>query len=502
MPIVAIPIDTSIQTAIDGSAAGTIFHLAPGIYRGAQFTAKAGDAFVGDPSGKTVLSGAIVLHRWVKVGNYWVEAGVPAPHREAAVPGSAAPASQVNDLFVDDTYYAPVNTLAELKEGRWYYNHKDNTAYLTIDPTSRRVEYSLTPNLTYDNGATGVVVRNLTVEKYASKAQTGAVDGVRNWRLEDVTIAHNHGAGLNIGSGTVVLRGHYSDNGQIGINGWHADEAQIQDADIAGNNYAGYNRDWEAGGVKLGASRRVAITGNTVHGNSGNGVWGDLDDHDWTITRNRVADNDGDGIIYEISHGKTVISDNDIVCNRGSGVYISNSDGVEVSANRITVAPGNAPGINGSAGSGGIDIINDRRGSGPDGLYEAVNNDVHNNIIAHPSDTGEEGLFEFQPFTSHDAPNIHFDFNTYLLGRGETPHWHFDDRSYTWASLRAETGFEKHGTMTVTASPLPSGCGMSKHDTSTNIQPIKPVQNGPALLHRLMRLLRSTSMPPKVASVR
>ena len=46
--------------------------------------------------------------------------------------------------------------------------------------------------------------------------------------------------------------GHFNDNGQVGIGAWKADEAaKIIGAEVAGNNYANFERYWDAGGLKI-----------------------------------------------------------------------------------------------------------------------------------------------------------------------------------------------------------------------------------------------------------
>ncbi len=466
MPAIAIPLSANIEAIIDANPAGSVFQFAAGVYRGEQFTAKSGDQFIGAPDGGTRLSGAMMLDHWVAAGRLWVDADLPAPLIGQRVAGSAPLASDRNDLFVDNVLYRRVGSLSEVAAGSWYFNPKTRGAYIEVKPSDHTIEYSVTPGLTYDNGATGVVVRGLTIERYATDAQTGPIHGVRGWRIIDVTSRQNHGAGLNIGANTRVERGHYVDNGQIGINGWRANGATVIDAEIAGNNYAGYNREWEAGGLKLAGSSDVVVSGNNVHSNNGQGLWSDIDDRGFTYTNNTVTDNNGVGIMYEISHGRTVIRNNTISCNSGPGVYISNSDGVEVSSNTITVAPGNRPGSDGAAGGGGIDIINAVRGSGPYGIYQSTDDHVHNNIIIHPGDDAQDGVFVYQDIVSPaNADNV-FDFDSYFVQNTRTPHWHFGRSSYRWDTLLGDTIAEPHGRMAILHERMKSDCQPVKHASS------------------------------------
>ncbi len=448
--------DSNIQAAIDINPPGTSFQLAAGLYRGQHFQPKRNDQFIGDPAGGTVLSGAIPLTAWTASGPYWTHPNLPAPLKGRVVAGSNPLASNLNDLFIDNTLYRRVGQLSQVTAGTWYFDPKSNAAVIATDPTGHLVEYSVSQSLVpASNKATGVVIRDLTVEKYATDAQVAPIHGIRNWRVVNVTSTQNHGAGLNIASGTTVQGGHFNHNGQIGINGWEANDTQVLGAEIAGNNYAGYNTAWEAGGLKLAGSSRVVISGNNVHDNNGQGLWSDIDDRDFIYTNNVVSNNTGNGIMYEISFGAASIQNNTITCNGGAGIYLSNSSGVDVSGNTILVRPANSPGSNGAAGAGGIDIINDVRDPGPNGPYQASDNNIHDNRITHWDDSAQDGIFIYRQAPSSNK----FDHNVYYVKDANMPHWHADRSAYRWQAFVDNTGLEQHGEMLVQAqSPLPDSC--------------------------------------------
>ena len=446
MSSVMISLGASIQAAIDANPAGTVFQLASGIYRGESFQAKTGDQFIGDPTGDTVVSGAIVLDKWAASGKYWVQSGLGAPLFGKVISGSNPMSSKLNDLFVDNVLYIRVASLARVTAGTWYFDPATDAAYISDNPAGRTVEYSVTPNLTSEaSGATGVTMQNITIEKYATDAQIGAIHGVAGWNLINVTSTQNHGAGVNIGANTTIQGGNYSGNGQIGIEGTDANGAKVLNATIDNNNYAGYNTQWDAGGLKMAVSANVVISGNKVEGNNGQGIWGDIDSSYWTISNNTVTNNSGNGIMYEISHASTEINGNGIGDNGGAGIYISNSDGVTVTGNRIIVSASNVPGSAGAAGGGAIDIINDQRGSGPAGLYQSINDTVAYNTIVQRGGTSQSGIFVYQNFVS-DKPNDIFDDNTYYVTALTDPLWHFNNTDYTFAALQRSLIFESGGT--------------------------------------------------------
>lgn len=458
MGVVTLTAGANIQVAIDAYPAGTVFQLAAGMYRGQQFLAKSNDQFIGDPSGATILNGALLLSGWSTSGGYWHVSGLPAPLTGHGTPGSNPLALDLNDLFVDNVVYTRVAALSEVTAGRWYFDPATNSVYISDNPTGHAVEYSALPNLTRDNGAIGVVLQNLTVEKYATDAQNGAIQAVRDWRIEGVTARWNHGAGLSVGSGTVVEGGHYIDNGQAGIEGYNMTGAKVLDAEIARNNYAGYDTEWDAGGLKMVVSSNIVVSGNNVHDNYGQGIWGDWDSSAWTISGNVVSHNDGAGIMYEISHGATQITNNTVSNNSGSGIYISNADGVAVSGNTVSVKPTSTAGGKGAAWGGGIDIINAARGSGPDGVYQAINDSVTHNTIVHAGDTARDGIYVLQDFTS--SPNNVWDGNTYYVSSETGAFWHFGTTDYTWNTLHQSTPYESIGTDVVGLPPAPAGAAV------------------------------------------
>ncbi len=375
-------------------------------------------------------------------GHLWKAGGLPPPLTGHGQAGKNALATSREDLFVDNVLYHRVGSIAEVTAKHWYFDQATHTAYIADDPHGHVVEYSATPNLTFDNGAMGGVVAHLTIEKYAVDAQTAPIHGVRGWHIVDVTSRFNHAAGLTVGAGTIVQGGHYIDNGQIGIIGYRADNSQVLGAEIARNNYAGYDSDWEAGGLKLAGSSNVIVSGNNVHDNHGVGLWSDIDDSNFTYRGNTVSHNDGNGIMYEISYGPAAIRDNVVACNKGAQIYISNSQGVEVTGNQVVVGSRNT-GIN-----GGISMLYVDRGSGSHGAYDLKHNSVHDNVITHLGG-GQDGIWFYHNELAASAGSNQWDGNTYKVVDATLPRWRFGQTDYTWQELRNHTQLELHGTMTV-----------------------------------------------------
>jgi hypothetical protein len=253
-------------------------------------------------------------------------------------------------------------------------------------------------NLTYPdaNGIQGefrdnVTIKNLIIEKFASQAQFGAITSGKNWIIDSNVIRWNHGGGIRFTSNSAdgrvsVVRNNYVyENGQIGIvSGFMSWEGILksqlspgfknnvknvypdayfwEDATylnvalypsstnggiveantIIGNNYAGYNYGWEAGGTKFTNTTNLKISRNYVYRNHGPGLWTDINNKDALIEANLVEENDDAGIFHEISFGGTIrcnISRNNKFDNSGnsnhSQLLISSTNYTSVLDNRI-----------------------------------------------------------------------------------------------------------------------------------------------------------------------
>ena len=128
-----------------------------------------------------------------------------------------------------------------------------------------------------------------------------------------MTITYNHGAGLGIyGVNATVQGGHINNNGQEGYDTYHSDGLVMNGVEVTGNNYAGFEFDWESGGGKLTNSTNVKLTNNYVHDNNGIGIWDDINNYQVEISGNKVENNAYNGIMTEIGtiqqiHDNTVV---------------------------------------------------------------------------------------------------------------------------------------------------------------------------------------------------
>jgi Right handed beta helix region len=212
-----------------------------------------------------------------------------------------------------------------------------------------------------------VVVRNLTIEKYGTPQQECAimaqdsggewqhVDDPANgssggWLIQDNDIRLNHGCAVHAGPGNRVLNNLMRDNGQTGVKavGRHI---EIRQNEIAGNNYAGFDSSWEAGGSKFWFATDLVFAENWSHDNLGPGAWADYALSDIVYDHNTFTGNRSEGISQEMTQSgratKNLFLGNDWR-DRGDpasvsgGVFVFDSSDFEVTGN---VMRGNDGGV-------------------------------------------------------------------------------------------------------------------------------------------------------------
>ena len=405
--------------------AGQTFTLRSGTHRGHSIEPKDGMSFVGEPG--AILSGAEVLSGFAAQDGVWALNGViPDSRNHGRCVAGYEGCSLTQDLFMDDVMLWQVTDEDDLETGRWYWD--GDAVYIADDPTNRRIELS-TVEYAFVGAADDVTIRGLGVEKYATPAQDGAIQSQEpgegafgeGWLIEDVDASGNHGAAVRTGNQTVVRNSRLHHNGQLGITCAGGTDVLIENNEIAHNNLAGFKWEWEAGGVKVTRSANLVFRGNSVHHNTGPGLWADIDTSDVLYENNRVVDNTGPGIFYEISRN-AVVRDNVVERNGladsawlwGAGILVAGSSNVEVYDNVV------------SANGNGIAGIQQDRGEGEFGPYLLADFYVHDNTVrlgdgrtGIVEDTGDKAVFE--------GRGNRFETNTYVGPTG---------RNYLWNNRR------------------------------------------------------------------
>lgn len=434
----AVAAGASIQTAVDGAAAGTTFCLGAGIHRQQTVTPKANQQFIGDYG--AVMNGSKVLSSWTQDGARWYATGQTQTQHSPLV-GECYPeypmCQNPEDLWFNGTLKRRVSALTDVTAGTWFLDYSADRIYVGDNPTSFTVETSTTANLyAFTGSASGVVIKNLTIEKYAAPAQVGAVHGLSgtSWVVQNNTVQHNHGIGIRGGPSMLATLNIVQFNYQLGVGGTF-NSGTVDDNEIAFNNVQ-YNYGWEGGGTKFTFSNGLTVSDNFVHHNLGPGIWFDIDNINFTVSGNTSEDNScGNlnaacpGIFIEISYGGSIFNNtvrrNGLAFNPflwGAGILIaaSGGNGIEIYSNTVE--------DNGD----GITLIQQPRGGGAFGQYLVQNVYVHDNTVKDgigtsgaAADFADPGLFV--------GRNNRFESNTYLnAGTCNRFSWNFTEfQSFT-----------------------------------------------------------------------
>ena len=254
-------------------------------------SAAAGQRFYGE--GQTVLNGSRLLTGFRREGRYWVANSQlqRVPKHGECLP-SAPACNQPEALFIDD------RPLTKVLEQGCAGEQRSSTSIMpaarSISPTIRRTARSRRRSRHLPSKALRptCLISNVTVEKYASAAQKGAIharEGAR-WTVENCEVRFNSGAGISVGTGSRVRNCDIHHNGQIGIEG-NGRDIRIEGNHIWSNNIYGFDPAWEAGGVKIAESDGVTFRGNHVHDNDGPGLWCDIECRNVVYEENLVENN-------------------------------------------------------------------------------------------------------------------------------------------------------------------------------------------------------------------
>jgi hypothetical protein len=439
----------SIQTAVDRAGDGATFCLKNGIHRMQAVRPRPRQSFHGE--GETVLNGSVLLTAFSRSGRYWVATWRQLRVRRRGACMKTAPACDFPEsLFVDDRPLVEVLKKEDVEAGRYYFDRADEKIYVADDPTNRKVEIALMA-YAFESAAPNVLINNVTIEKYATSPQKGAIQAEQatTWTIENCAVRLNSAAGITVGLGTRIRRCKIHDNGQIGVTGSGRD-IRVEDSQIWTNNIRGFDPGWEAGGVKISFGDGSVFRGNHIHDNLGPGLWCDGDCRNTDYDSNIVERNHGAGIFHEISYAarirNNVVRHNGITEREwvwGSEILIAGSQDVEVSGNTVTVSPDKCA----------IMLVDQGRDDRPKGrqgpLYKTQNNNVHDNDITFEGIACAGGASDVEPDHESyaiitDGQNI-FDRNVYRVPLANARvQFEWGHTTLDWDGLRGK-GLELHG---------------------------------------------------------
>ncbi|MGJ4941593.1 right-handed parallel beta-helix repeat-containing protein [Bradyrhizobium sp. HKCCYLS1011] len=441
---IAIEPGRSIQAAVDLAGEGAVFCLKKGIHRAQAVRPRSGQIFYGESG--AVLNGSRLLDGFRRENNYWVANSQlqRIPRHGECLP-SAPACDQPEAVFIDDKPLTKVPSKGALAHNSVYIDYAGGQVYLADDPTNHQVEATIAA-FAFESNAPDVVISNLTIEKYGSAAQKGAIhaNAAARWTMENCVVRLNSGGGINVGTGGHVHNCDIHHNGQIGISG-NGNDIMIEDNHVWSNNVYGFDPEWEAGGAKIAQSSGVTFRHNHVHDNNGVGLWCDIECRNVIYEDNLVENNQYNGIFHEISFN-AVIRRN-VVRHNGSGrrwfwhsdIGIAASQDVEVTDNVVTVEPGGC----------GIMLIDQGRRSEEGAIYKTRNITVHGNEMTFEGPPCTGGASDTAPgdenFAIITEGNNRFDANTYRVRSTSGPARFVWGRDVTdWDGFR-RNGLERSG---------------------------------------------------------
>ncbi len=434
-----------VATIVQKAPAGAKFILTAGLYRNVTITPHDGQTFVGENG--AVLSGAIPISGWRNEKGLWVADGYPAPQYSYGE-GRDGLAQFREDLFVDGKPYLRVADYSQLGPGSFLYDN--GSVWISDNPSGRETLAADTEAAFKGGTSTGVTISNLTIRYYASMAQHGAIEAqtTRDWTIDKIVSEKNHSAGLAAGSGMKITGSNFQENGQLGIHAQDVSGLTVTDSRFSGNNYAGFDPTWDAGGIKILTSTNVAIFSSCIFGNFGAGIWMDWDNKGFSISDNTVIDNSLIGVQSEASRSGE-ISHNTVAYNNvakrkdgywGAEILIQNSSGIDVHENKVLSSFGS-----------GIGMIYDERGEGRYGKQNTINNSVKKNIVIMQS-AGLNGFAaSADKANQYNGSNV-FDFNSYYATSPEYLQYTWNDSWFTQAYI-SKFPIEKSGSFIFLSNP-------------------------------------------------
>ncbi|HEX6462592.1 MAG TPA: right-handed parallel beta-helix repeat-containing protein [Candidatus Saccharimonadales bacterium] len=245
-------------------------------------------------------------------GNTTILGAGPAVKPEGAVNVPAGNNETVDFRLANTTYWFEpgVHTLAADPYGQIIPG--DNATF--VGAPGAILDGQHINRFAFTQQAQNVTVKYLEVRNFGTGAgnnDEGVVnhDAGANWTVEYNYVHDNDGAGVFLGTNSVVRYNCLKDNGQYGFSSYHPDgvtNVTLDHNEITGNN----QDDWETlrdgcgctGGGKFWDTRGGVVTNNWVHNNRGPGLWADHNNANFLFENNYIEENDGIGLFYEVSY--------------------------------------------------------------------------------------------------------------------------------------------------------------------------------------------------------
>ncbi len=438
---------TLLQEVVDRSGPRAVFCLKSGIHRAQAIRPLHGQQFHGEAT--TILNGSRLLTGFSREGAYWVAQGqLPrGPAHGECSKGSEACGVR-GGVFINDRPLAKASEKAGVKPGWYFADRPNDRIYIADNPNGQKIELAFV-DFAFESRANDILIKNLTVEKYANPAQKGAIHGQdgTSWTIERVEARLNNGVGVRVGNSGRIRLSKLHHNGQLGASA-RGQQLVIEDNEIWANNIHGFEPMWEAGGIKVVLSDTVVFRRNFVHHNVGPGIWCDIDCRNVLYEENTVEDNHYAGIFHEISFD-AVIRNNTARRNShgyrvwfwGAEILVAGSESVTAFGNKLEV----------SAGGCGIVLIDQNRKNDNGRIYKTRGNRIYDNVTDFKTSPCAGGTSDVAPHEENygiiSSGGNSFDSNRYTIGSQSEPARFVWERDVLdWNGFRSR-GLERQGSL-------------------------------------------------------
>jgi parallel beta-helix repeat protein len=424
--VASVPCTRTIQSLVDSAKAGSTVTV-PGCLAREEVTIDKPLTLQGTRGAE--IRGSDVWTTWTAQSGSWISGQSVPPFDPVGVCLTGTMCQHPEQVFRDGLPLSHVDGSPSATE---FALDADRHVVLGADPTGHVMEVTVRDAWVII-AAPDVTVAGFSMRHAANAAQTGAirnVDDASQDTIRDNLLSYAHGAdaALDRGIDNQIVHNDIGFGGQLGVHlGGDGTSATgrgniVRDNTIHDNNIAGFDPEWEAGGLKATVQSGLVLDGNTVDHNAGPGLWCDIYCTDVTITGNRLSANTHAGIFYEVSR-RGRISGNVAWSNGfgknvwgwGAGILVSTSQDTEVSDN---VVAWNA--------RTGISVISQHRTDWPD--VSATGDTVHDNTIVAGSGSGT--LFWGEDWTGPlyvpSSGNGGAGDRYWTQGSGGTYHWQVD----------------------------------------------------------------------------
>jgi len=258
------------------------------------------------------------------------------PYWQFVNPGTYPMAAHPDQVFIDGTPLQQVKSRSLVVSGTFYLDESTSKLYIGSNPSGKTVDASTLIKAVNVRGANSVVrgvgIRRFSPSVFHMGAVTIEQPGVK---FENVVVADSATTGISVQRENVTLNQvTVTGSGMLGIHGRYADNLTMTKVRSTKNNDEHFNMAPVSGGVKLGASRGVTISGSAFSGNYGHGFWEDLSVYNTVVRQSDFSDNAGTGLFLEIS-AKVVVGDSTFARNKEFGIKVNNTSNVKIWNNTI-----------------------------------------------------------------------------------------------------------------------------------------------------------------------